>query len=356
MSATQSTTELYTVEIPFRERFMHEVRPPSDWEDWLALATESKSIQQKLGLLHGIFEFEMGRGDWDTNLGEHGGYREYSNVDRLEVLFAIADGWNDHYAFQTQGVSSRDEPTYMMGYDKKQERRIQKSVRELRQMLARKAFDLLCLNFFRMDEPSPHSDRERIETDWLQRIVVSRVFPTIQQFFRITVDTIMHRSEIRNLSYCDNQRSNNEKSAVEFLLKLPKILWEWRSGRTGDESKEAEVRARVDTAKPWMLDVLSTLGELRLMQHEWILALDAPCLAKLREVALRNEINHCYNPVRESRNVASLEEACYVGSKAAWLLKQHELMIREHERLSVIQNAEWALEKAKRVIAERTKA
>lgn len=131
---------LHTVEIPFHLRFMHEVRPPRDWEEWLTLALESKSLQQKLGLLHGIFEFEMGRGDWDSNLGERGGYREYSNADRFEVLFAIADGWNDHYAFQTQGVSSRDEPTYMMGYDKKQERRIQKSVRELRQMLARKAF------------------------------------------------------------------------------------------------------------------------------------------------------------------------------------------------------------------------
>lgn len=344
---------LHTVEIPFHLRFMHEVRPPKNWEEWLTVAVASKTYQQKLGLLHGIFEFDMGRGDWDPNLGEHGGYREYGNADRLEVLFAIADGWNDHDAFRTRGVSSREEPVYMTGYDYKNSRRIQKSESELRQMLARKAFDLLCLYFFRMSEPSPHSDRERIEKDWLQRIVSSCIFPIVQQFFRVEVD-MFHRTSIRNLSYRNDQRSNNEKFAVEFLLKLPKILWQWEGGRTRDEEKETALRARVDVAKLWMLDVLSTLDELRLMEREWILGLDKPCLEKLIEIALQNEINHCGNPVRESRIVKSLDEACYVGSEAAWLLKQYELMTREHERLVMIQDAEWALEKAKRVIAERS--
>jgi len=57
------------------------------------------------------------------------------------------------------------------------------------------------------------------------------------------------------------------------------------------------------------------LDELNLL-HRWILEFDNPCLAKLKEIALRRELSSHRHPVTEDRKVADIDEACYLGSSA----------------------------------------
>lgn len=50
----------------------------------------------------------------------------------------------------------------------------------------------------------------------------------------------------------------------------------------------------------------------------------------------------------------SLDEACYLGSKAGWLLKEYELKKREHERLNAILKAEKEIKTAEQKLQQLT--
>ena len=69
-----------------------------------------------------------------------------------------------------------------------------------------------------------------------------------------------------------------------------------------------------------------------------MLELDKACLAKLKEIATRTEIR--LRGFGGTRPVASLDEALYCDSEAAWFLAVHELKTREHARLEAIREAE----------------
>jgi hypothetical protein len=82
-----------------------------------------------------------------------------------------------------------------------------------------------------------------------------------------------------------------------------------------------------------MVEVLVALGRLEVLRKYLLELLEPdPCLAKLKEIALREHFSNHHNLVREDRPVASLDEACYLGSEAAWLLKEYELMTKEYTR------------------------
>ena len=303
----------------------------------------------------------MGRGDWDS---DKNAYKQYTNDDRLETLFGIADGWADHYLLKTGSDRYADESEYIVGHDK-DGNRIKRTESEQRQVLALKAFDLLCLNFFRMKEESCYEDRETLETKWVRRIISGSLFPTVLNFFRIEKRQFSDIG-IRNLSHHrDDRRSNNEKIAVDFLLKLPKFLWEWREYKISSFSSEKDkaeiaelnkmMRTRVDGAKVWMVEVLVNLRALHLLEP-WIRELDAPCLAKLKEIALQAKLHGHAHSVSEERQVVTLDEACYLGSLSGWFLKKHELICREHARLTAILEAEDARDKAARKVKELTQS
>jgi hypothetical protein len=98
-----------------------------------------------------------------------------------------------------------------------------------------------------------------------------------------------------------------------------------------------------------MIEVLAQLDRLDILK-KWLLELDAACLAKLKEIAFRNKLDKYERD--EERNVATLDEACYLGSKSAWLLKEYELKKRESGRLSKIREARQRKAEADQTIAE----
>lgn len=350
MSAKQSkAVPAKPVEVSAHEDFMREVRPLRDWDEWLKLARVAVTLDQKLGLLHGAFNVDMGM---------------EQSFRRLEFFFRVADGWTNSSLFMTKGISSFNEPKYKVGYDK-QGFPMERSESEQRQKLARKAFDVLAASFFKMPEISSDCpDRGDREIAWINAVVSGPLFPIIQNFFRIDEER-RHGSGICNLSHA-NLRSHNEKQAVEFLLKLSKFLWTWQESSidhwNSEEEKEQKkkenirMHARIDAAKPWMINVLSELGELRLLEKR-LLELDRTSLSALRRIALQNELTRLRraDPVIKDRRVATLDEACYAGSQAGWLLKKHELLTREHKRLVTILEAEEKKRKAQREIERLTR-
>ena len=113
------------------------------------------------------------------------------------------------------------------------------------------------------------------------------------------------------------------------------------------------MRARLDAAKPWMVEVLADLDQLRLLRN-WMVVLEPACLAKIEEIALRNNLSRSTHPVVKDRRVANLDEACFVGSSAGLFLMEQRLRGREHQRLSAILEAERRKEEAERELRKLT--
>jgi hypothetical protein len=231
---------------------------------------------------------------------------------------------------------------YRVGYDKHGDN-LYKTESDLRQELARKAFDMLCANFFSR------------EPDIAQMVECENTLLTIQTFFRVEGDGI-GGFHIRNLSHHNDRMSDNERQTVGFLVKLAKYLWKWKEmgipNWQSDDEQEAVraqnivTRKRVDAAKSWMIEVLILLDETRsLHRRDLVLGLNEQCLSRLKEMAMRSELScRDHDVVLKKRRVTTLNEACYAGSTAAWLLKEHELITTEHARLTAIRDAEEEME------------
>ena len=329
------------------------IRPIWNWNEWLELwqlASDRECMGWLESLLHTGFNGNVSFDKADYY------EKKYDHIDRIIAYFTIADGWPNHYQFENSNGNDR---SYLTGYDKNGNS-VRKSTSALRQQVARKAFDMLCLNFFKEEEYR----YEESEGDFWWRVVLSeRLFPVIQNFFRIEKGRYTDRVEIRNLYHQTERLSHNEQLAVDFLLKLAKFLWEWKktpieSWHKEDKQKsisEKNERRRIqlDAAKPWMVEILIQLDKLDVLR-KWMFKLDKPCLDKLREIALHSELDDFEHHVAKDRPVKTLDEACLAGSKAAWFLKEYELKKKELTRLKTVRDAELALEEAQRKVKKLT--
>jgi len=327
-----------------------EIHPICNLAEFFVRWQAAKTFEEMLGLLHVGFNVSLGRGQY--------GEKEYDEIDRLIFYFTIADKWVDKYLLR---LPKDGDTEYVVGYDLKTGYVIKKKLSELRQELARKAFDMLCTNFFsRIELLGGGRNGNDFADKWEETIVSERFFPIILNFFRTEKERFGDDIVIRNLSRRYDKRSHNERQAVEFLLNLAKFLWGWKEPEPNElpydnnEKRKyleylAALRSRVDGAKPWMIEILTQLDELDVLR-KWTLELNVACIAKLEEIALRNEFSEHLHPVVKTRPVDTIEEACYLGSNAGWFLKFHELKTREYRRLNAILEAERGKIEADRTI------
>ncbi len=337
-------------EVKIHTTLTRETRPYRNFHEVIEGWQAAKNQNEMLGALHWGYRVSLEKGSWQE--------REYDAIDRHIFYLTQADGWADEHLLQLPGDDRIKH--YFVGYSS-EGHQIYKRPAELRREVAQKAFDMFCLNFLgkvQLFVRGRHGDE--FTREWEQTIISERLFPVIQRFYRAQ-KTVCERIEIRNLSHLclDEKRSHNEELALEFLVKLAKFILGWRepeilygSDKEGEKKCLVATCARIDAAKPWMIEILAWLDRIDVLR-KWILELDKACLAKLKEIAMRNEFDGYYpSPVRERRPVVTLDEACYLGSKAAWFLKEHELRIREHKRLTAIQEAEKQIKEAGRQIEE----
>jgi hypothetical protein len=318
-----------------------QIRPIHNWHEWLKRWEEARYFQELESLLHCGFNvsFELG-----TN-----GEKKYDNIDRVLFYLSVADGWSRYDSFE----KAEERGSRYLFIWSMEGVYLHKTPAELRRQLARKAFDILCLNFFKLKiEIEGHEEYKKF---WNQLVSAEQLLPAIQKFFRVE-KTIFNDYVVCNL-FGQSEASHNQKLAVNFLVKLIDFIWKWKMPYLNDWEKDQEpfflaIEARLNKVKPWTIEVLSLLRMLdNLRDH--LLDFDEPCLAKLKEIARLAKLEKFHHhPVEEDRLVATLEEACYVGSKSALLLKEHEIKMVEHKRLSGIQEATWAKERAEKKIAE----
>ena len=310
--------------------FSREIRPITDWTEWLACWQGAKTLQEMISLLHVGFDQTIACSSGIPNESEQ----------RLVFYFGVADGWADIDLLKVpEDYKNGHREETFFGYDSNYNR-VYKTPAYFRQLVAQKAFGVLCSNFFKIDLLQNESGK--FNYVWKGVVTSERLFLIIRDFFRVEMSG---RGDvaIRNLTRFE-ERSHNELKVITFLVNLATFIWGWdeyevenyRPDKTELEKDNVETRARLNASKPWMIEVLAKIKRLDLLRG-WLLKLDRPCLAKLKEVALRAKLcRHLNHPVIEDRLVATVEEACYIGSSAALLLNEYNIKRKEQERLKAI--------------------
>ena len=337
----------------FHTTLTREIRPIRDLPEWFERWQAAATLEEMLGLLHVGFNMLIRQKSWEEKRG-------YDRIDLLTFYFTIADGWADSDLLELSGDSGK---RYRIRRDSSGDT-IEKRPSEVREILAQKAFSMLCLNYFSKVELLVKGLRDEFSEIWTT-ITSERFFPVIQNFFRIQRRQFSDDLEIRNLyRRRDENRSHSERVTVEFIVNLAKFLWGWKGPdftdykNPSDKLKEridffATMRERINAAKPWMIDVIAHLNRLDILKDR-TLELDKACLARLKEIALRSRLDEFHHHVTKSRQVTTLDEARYVGSEAAWLLEKYRIMTEQYKRLTGIRDAEQQIRDAGRKIKKLT--
>jgi len=348
--------EITAVEEVSPSLLVREVRPVLNWNEWLERWKMAVTSEEMSGLIHMGFQIPL---DYGVRYGE----RKYTYYDRIAFYFGLADGWANRDLLKVEG---RDEKSYFAGYNR-HGMSMNISESQARQELARKAFFLLCTNFFKLEFESRHRQTaDEVEYAWMERFVGEDLFPIFLHFFR-SYERWEGQPERRNLPrpVGDEDARNEEKYVHDFFLRLARFLWTWHERRIqsywkDEEKKKLEeenifLRGRIAVAQPEMIELLFAIGKGEVLR-EWLLSFDGACLKKLEEIALRNRLRSHQHPVLEDRKVETIDEALLVGSRAAWLLKEYELKKAEFDRLSALRAAEWRKRESERDIERLSKA
>ena len=318
-----------------------EIRPPQSWKEFLECWENTKDSFTMEGLLHkGYDELYIGG--------------EEAHEKRLRFYFNVAHGWNDRNALRHPDFARNC-------YDFRNEDGsiIERSEQFFRQKLARKAFDILCLKFFKLNKEfqTSYSRKDERMRWWQDNILTTHIFMILVNFFFLDDDmwimNLINRKE--------EDRSHNEGHVLDFFLYFTNFLFEWKEypiyDYESDHTKE-EKRKYNEKMKPlilvgriWIIEVLNQLNKLNVLE-KWILEFDECCIEKFKEISMRTELDKNEHPVKANRKVETIEEAYFAGSVAAHLLVRNKISKGEYDRLRGIQVLEWEAEEAQKKLEE----
>jgi len=329
------------------------IEPLCSWGKFLERWQAATSLEEMLGLLHSGFDVPI-----TPRRDEYCPDEKIDNTDKVLFYLAIADGWADNDLLR---LPDDGEKCFVMGYHKNCNPQ-RKDLSMVRQIVAKKAFDILCSKYLSMELRDRYWNGSiRFVKLWSQEVTSVRLFPEIQNFFRM-YERYSHLC-IRNIPiYDDVQPSHNEEQAQTFLLNLAEFVWGWEeySGNFFNEKeREASQRAnkemqnRLDAAKSWLVEILTRIDGGFGFLEKHLLNLDEACINKLTEISFRyklgsNDRINGQTLVLESRPVETIEEAFLVGSQTAQLLISRNLKIKEIQHLVEIRDAEKAKQDAER--------
>lgn len=214
------------------------------------------------------------------------------------------------------------------------------SLEKVRQTVAHKAFQVLSYNFFR-----DTNNNSRFPS-WARDVVVPEVLEKVLWFF--------HRGTSRPIENCYESPDGKDihaRTAREFILNLCRFAWEFNSFGKDEEEQGKEIQNRLRQVWPRLIEILSGFGELnRLLAREY--KLDAPCLAKLEELALNQTLSLPSLSDRgvDKRQPATLEEAYLGGSSAARVLLLLQIKQFERDRIGEIRDLEIARREAEEAL------
>lgn len=258
-------------------------RQHRSFEEWLAAwNVAGDQMGTRLGLLH---EVTTNQNCWIP-------YR------MVRFLLDIADGHRDGGVLTSREENARlDRSEYP----------------ELRQAIARKAFSVLYLKFFRCEK-----EGSRTYPLWWSILHNDELCRKVLHFFR------PESNGLRNLGRAAWRQNEHEREAViGFLRSFCRLGWDTREFYELLNDVDDGVRKRLAALRPKFVEVLNELGELRWLVEDTARELDTASLAKLKEIAFRKDLFFPHENITQSTNrrrPRTLREAVLGGSEAAAVL------------------------------------
>lgn len=269
----------------------------TNFEDWFARWEQAACRAEKMGLLHAL----TADPEW------------WEDEGLVFTLLDIADGFDSVSNFIDDSTSGWN--TYN-----------EKSA-ESRQMVAKKAFSVLCTRFF-----------NKFHWFWLLNHEV--LFQKVLWFLRKATRS---RETLRNRGEGKGEAETHYYNIYQnFLFEFAKLGWTRHgpSGMSGwDEDTRKAACERLKNARPQLLDVLSSLGKLFWLESNDA-ELDDVTIKLLIKKALSDELwlprLDMGHHDRSHRKAVTLEEALYGGSAAAYIVVINRIKVKEQKRIDVL--------------------
>lgn len=291
----------------------------SSWSDWRTAFEAAQSPDERIGLLKIGFDIPH-LYDWCPQ-GEHVSY--YLGLADGHAHARLLRHPNDRTLEPHQG--NRNTPFGSTD-----------SLSDLRLMVARTAFDVLCTRFFKNKTDMVCSDSQ---PSWVDLIRKRSVLRDVLRFFRAAEGEFGGRWEVVNLPRVDwyDGNKHNAKVANDFMNDF--IRWVWDT----HEREEANFRRYLDRIKPYLAHVMCCTGRTWKLLRDETYA-DKACMRVLEKVALRCELRYDHRLMHHSerdqdRLAATVEEAAAFGSQSAQVLMLLRNREKEHARLKEIREA-----------------
>lgn len=255
-----------------------DIRTTGSWQEW-------KEQWKKEGQSEIVLDALIGRG-WSAKVET-----PEEKVERILLYLDLADGHLSPAYLSKEGETRDLIPVALdtlfgtvMG------------MAEVRQTLAEKAFQTLCMMFFKKPDDAAHHH----PIPWMEHCGDARVFRKIMWFLRAGERGSLGKTTLVNLP--DIAHPDNRHHAVfhGFVLKFIERTW-----GQGDEAELEESR----------IAVLSAIGRIDLLLDEEHYPLRHAGYVRLREVALSEKLK--FPGEKAYRSPASLEEASCMGSRTA---------------------------------------
>ncbi len=296
-----------------------------NWKEWKVRWEKEHRVEFLHSLLHFGFNIPV------EDLNEVG--------DRLHLYLEIAD--NNEYS--TVFSRGEEEGVQYYAYFEGCTTFTKKAIRgkaEFRQMLSRKAFEVLCQKFFK--DTSENYDLP----SWLRGILAPGVLEKILWFFRGK-----ERGNLVNINYFAD---HHMKTAIEFADELCFFVWDAVNYRE-NAFRPKLGRENIEMLRSFLPQIIETLNNLGsidfLLKKDRYEYVSEDHLTLLKELALKEElpfpsisVNSRYGT--EFRKPKDIDEAVYGRSQAAKVLLLLRVLRKEKNRFEEIQEMETKLREA----------
>ncbi|GEM_PF-1625936 len=278
------------------------------WEKWKELWAAATAAEIKHSLLH--FGWATGGGVEKVCL-----YLDladgYLDKDNFRLPEEVARGWQ---------YNKRDFGTPLGRFE---------YAYQLRQAVSTKAFQVLCQKFFKNTDVEARRD----EPSWLCWVKEDAVLEKVLWFLR--TESAIGDFKLRNLPRRLRDSDNHQKVLREFALGIsmfalgiPRLSISGRDVCWNNAILEGKL---LHDKHSEVVELLNGLGCLGVLLGECKYPLSEEGLAKLKEIALREQWIRL--PGYEKRSPCSIEEASYAGSEAAQVYLILQTNNKEKRRL-----------------------
>lgn len=300
-----------------------EVTYIQSWEQWKKRWEGESSTEILHSLLH--FGFSVSA-NWKDAVERLCLYLEIAdNGDERSSVFSSKDDWQ----FQTYRAFGSEVNTKA----------------GLREVLAKKSFQMLCQNFFKNT-----AEQNYHLPSWVGMITIPQVLDKVFWFFRLN-----YLGDILNIHLL-RDGDHQKKVAEDFVHELCLFIWDCGNYGTYPGCRELteEVRTAFRKARPDVITLLAGLGELNLLlKGDRYEEMDNVCLKKIESLAFGYEL--WLPDANEFRKPQTIEEACLGKSQAARVLLVLRTLLAEEERFDKMRKLKEQRKKAEKELAELEK-